>query len=91
MEQTVSIVQVVLSLLLVIGLIGLSACALRYLTNKNWLRAMQPNGELKIIDRLMIDARTRLIVAEWRKRDYLILVHPDGAQILDVEEDKPDV
>lgn len=92
MEPTVSIVQVVLSLLLVIGLIGLSAFALKYIHTKTTLlqAGFASKGELKIKEKLVIDVRTRLIVATWKHRDYLILVHPDGANILDVEEDLKD-
>lgn len=92
MEPTVSMVQVILSLLLVIGMIGLSAFALKYITTRqSWFStALSQGQQLKVSERLMLDARTRLVVARWKERDYLILLHSSGAQVLDVEEDKSD-
>lgn len=92
MEPTVSVVQVVLSLLLVIGLIGMSAVALRYISSRQNLFhfASAPGQQIKVLERQMLDARTRLVVAKWKEREYLILLHAGGAQMLDVEEDRPD-
>jgi flagellar biogenesis protein FliO len=90
-EPAVSIAQVILSLLLVIGLIGASAWTLKYLsTRKGFLNALAQGKQLKLVDRIMLDARTRLVVANWKGREYLILLHSGGAQMLDVEEDKSD-
>lgn len=92
MEPTVSILQVVLSLLLVIGLIGLSAFALKYLSTKqSWFsQAFSQGQQLKILDRQMLDTRTKLVVVDWKGREYLLLLHAAGAQMLDVEEDRKD-
>lgn len=78
------------ALILVLGLLGLFAWAVR----RFGFMPGQPkfgksSKELEILESKMIDARNRLVVARWRGSDYLLAFGADGTKKIDVKEARP--
>lgn len=77
------------ALIFVIGLLGLFAWSLR----RFGFFPGQPKfgkgaKDLEIMESRMIDARSKLVVARWRGKDYLIAFSADGAREID-QRDAP--
>ena len=78
------------ALILVLALIGLIVWALRRF-------GLAPTGgmagqdkKLKILEARMLDSRNRLVLAQWRGRQYLLSVGQDGTRLIDTGHAAPE-
>ncbi len=78
------------ALIFVIGLLGLFAWSLRrfgFMPGQPKLG--RASKDLEIIESRMIDARSKLVVARWRGKDYLLAFGADGVKSIASEDTPP--
>ena len=82
--DTVDPLRILLSFVLVIALIGLSALLMRYVMRKNpgWM-AGQGGGRLQVVESKMIDARRRLVLVKRDEQEHLLLLSPQGELLIE--------
>lgn len=76
-------------LFIMLGLLGLTAWAVK----KFGLLPGQPKltgkkKQLAVIDSQMLDARNRLVVVNWRGRDYFLGTGQNGVTLIDSDADR---
>lgn len=75
------------ALIFVIGLLGLFAWSLkRFGFMPGQPKFGKVSKELEIIESRMIDARSKLVVARWRGKDYLLAFGADGIKSIATED-----
>lgn len=78
------------ALIFVIGLLGLFAWSLRrFGFMPGQPRFGKTSKELEILESRMIDARSKLVVARWRGKDYLLAFSADGVKSIATEDTPP--
>ena len=84
-------VRFILSLVLVVGLIWLSAYIFKRLGLDKKLRNTRGvAGQLEVVDTLYLDARRKLVVVKHKTREYVLLLSGDSATCIDTHEAKDD-
>ncbi len=74
-------------LFVMLGLLGLAAWAVkRFGLIPGQPRMVGKKREITVIDSQMLDARNRLVVVNWRGRDYLLGTGQHGVTLLDGPE-----
>jgi len=87
-----SLLRVLFSFGLVLGLIGMFALALRTLAQKNPGWAMQKTGgRLQVIETKMLDARRKLVLIKRDEQEHLLLLSPQGELLVEKIEGKANV
>ncbi|MDX2073553.1 MAG: flagellar biosynthetic protein FliO [Alphaproteobacteria bacterium] len=82
-------IRVLLSFVLVVALIGLSALAMRFVLRRNPGWALHKGGgRLQIIESKMIDARRRLVLIKRDEQEHLLLLSPQSELLIERVEKK---
>lgn len=75
-------------LFIMLGLLGLAAWAIRRFGLIPGQPKVRGNSrEIKIIENQMLDARNRLMVVNWRGKDYLLGSGQNGLNVIDQAEE----
>jgi flagellar biogenesis protein FliO len=71
-----------LALLAILALVLLVALLLRHLA-PNLVQLGDAHGEIRMLATRVLDARHRAVLLHCRGRDYLLVLSPDGARLID--------
>jgi flagellar biosynthetic protein FliO len=74
--ETESLTRALLSLVFVLGLIGLLAWGLRKMEGTRLARSMKAGRRLQVVEQLYIDPKNKLVLARLDDREHLLLVNP---------------
>ncbi len=83
-------------ILLLFGLIWLNK-QIRNARPENWFSRFKSDyvpdqtAKLTIKDRKYLSSQTSLVVIEWQSKDYLVVLHPQGATLIDQIDNNKDV
>ena len=90
MDQ-VSLVQVLLSFLLVVGMIGLLALLLKKYGSR-LVSNVRPGARLSVSDTVYLDARHRLVLVKRDDTEHLMLIGPQQATLVEtfIQREKAD-
>lgn len=77
------------ALILVLALMGGLVVLLQTFGPSVIRRRKGGQGELAVRDSMALDPRRRLLVVSWRKKDYLLLLSPQGEQLLAQQDSTP--
>lgn len=84
--EEVSLLRVLLSFLIVVGLIGVTAMALKkWGRMEKWRLGQDKHARLKIIDVYYVDPKHKLVLVACDEVEHLIAISPQGTTLIETK------
>lgn len=80
--DSISWLRVLLASVSVLGLMALLGWGLKYLAQRGWIKPGGPDGRLKLLASLPLDARRRVVVVKCDDQEHTLLLGPQNDLLL---------
>ena len=84
--EEISLIRVLLSFLVVVGLIGASALALKKWGRLDkWRLAKDSNARLKVLDVCYVDPKHKIVLISRDDTEHLLAISPQGTTVIETD------